>query len=135
VRDCTNPTKACCPYCYQFDHEVVDCPTLIAQMREKGVLLANPTQNIQMLKAKPHMEDPNVNMMLQSGTTIGEDKGKQPEADAWVCKAPPKQPDFDLEHTKETFIEAKKNFTEASTSESKDQFGSEKDTSMLTTFL
>lgn len=130
-----NPTKVCCPYCYQFDHEAVDFPTLIAQMREKGVLPANPTQDVQMMKVEPCVEDPNVNMMFRSGATTREDKGKQLEIDAWVRKAPQKQPDFDLEHAKETFMEAKKNFTKASTSESKDQFGSEKGTSMLTTFL
>lgn len=36
--DCTNPTRTSYSYCAQFDHEVVDCPTLIAQMCEKGVL-------------------------------------------------------------------------------------------------
>jgi len=106
---------------------------LIAEMQEKGVLPATPTQNVQMMKAKLHEEGTNVNMMLKSGATIGEDKGKQPEEDAWVRKAPTKQPELDLEHAKETFMEAKKSFTEASTSSSKDQM--ESDTSMLTTLL
>ena len=76
ARDYTNLTRTCFPYYYQFDHEVVYCPTLIAQMQEKGVLQANPTQNIQMMKAEPCKEDPNVNMVLRSGATTGEDKGK-----------------------------------------------------------
>lgn len=42
---------------------------------------------------------------------------------------------FDLEHAKETFMEAKKSFTDASTSGSKDRLESEMDQSMLTTFL
>jgi len=41
--DCMNLTRAYCPYCYHFDHEAVDFPMLISQMREKGVLLATPT--------------------------------------------------------------------------------------------
>ena len=133
--DCTNLTKAYCPYCYQFDREAVDFPMSINQMWEKGVLPTNPTQNVQMMKVEPCMEDCNVNMMLWSGTTTGEDKGKQPEIDAWVRKVPLKQLDFDFECAKENFREAKNNFVETSTSESKDQFRSEKGTSMLTTFL
>ena len=53
----------------------------------------------------------------------------------WVCKAPTKEPEFDLERAKETFMEAKKSFTEASTSGSEDQLELEMDPSMLTTFL
>ena len=63
-------------YCAQFDHETIDCPTLITKMHEKGVFQPPPTQNIQMMRSKPREEDPNVNMMLKSGATMGEDKGK-----------------------------------------------------------
>ena len=76
-----------------------------------------------------------MNMMLTSGVTMGEDKGKQCEEDTWVCKAPTKELDFDLECSKETFMEAKKSFVEASTSSSKDQLDLGMDPSMLTTFL
>ena len=93
---------------------MIDYPTLIAQMREKGVLEPPPTQNIQMMRSEPREEDPNVNMMLKSSVTTGEDKGKQPEEDTWVRKTPTKELEFDLECTKETFMEAKKNFTKAS---------------------
>ena len=65
----------------------------------------------------------------------GDDKVKQPEESDSVCKAPTKEPEFDLEHAKETFMEAKKSFTEASTSGSKDQLDPGMDLSMLTTFL
>lgn len=88
-----------------------------------------------MMRFEPREEDSNVNIVLQSSITIGDDKGKQPEESAWVCKAPTKEPELDLEHTKETFMEAKKSFTEASTSSSKDQLDLEMDPSMLTTFL
>ena len=74
-------------------------------------------------------------MMLRSGTTTGEDKGKKLEEDTWVGKVPAKEPEFDLEHAKETFMEAKKSFAEASTSGSKDQPEPGMDPSMLTTFL
>lgn len=38
TRDCTNSTRISCSYCDHFDHEMIDCPTLITQMHEKGVL-------------------------------------------------------------------------------------------------
>lgn len=74
-------------------------------------------------------------MMLTSILKIGEDKGKQPEESMWVRKAPAKEPEFDLEHTKEAFMEAKKIFVEASTLGTKDQQETGMDPSMLTTFL
>ena len=69
-----------------------------------------------MMRVEPYEEDPNVNIMLRSGMTTGEDKGKKPEESEWVCKAPEKEVGFDLNCAKETFMEAKKSFTEASTS-------------------
>jgi len=71
AHDCTNSMRISCPYCEQFDHEMVDCPMLIAQMRKKGVLQPTSMQNIQMMRSKPCEEDPNVNMMLRSGATTG----------------------------------------------------------------
>ena len=76
-----------------------------------------------------------MNIMLRSGANIGEDKRNKLKEDAWVRKAPTKQPEFDLERVKEEFMEAKKTFTEASTLGSTDQTESERDTSMLTTIL
>jgi len=88
-----------------------------------------------MMRFEPREEDLNVNIMLRSGITIGDDKGKQPEESAWVHKAPTKEPEFNLECTKETLMEAKKSFMEASTSSSKDKLEPEMNPSMLTTFL
>jgi len=68
-----------------------------------------------MMKAEPRKEDPNMKMMLRSGTHTGEDKGKQPKEDASVHKAPTKQPKFGLKCVKETFMEAKKSFAKDST--------------------
>jgi len=87
------------------------------------------------MRSEPHEEDPNVNMILRSGMTIREDKGKQPKEDTWVRKAPTKEPRIDLNRAKETFMEAKKSFTEASTSGSKDHLEPKMDPSMLTIFL
>ena len=52
-----------------------------------------------------------------------------------MCKAPTKEPEFDLECVRETFMEAKKSFTEISTSGSKDQLEPRMDPFMLITFL
>ena len=87
------------------------------------------------MRFEPCEEDLNVKIVLRSGITIGDDKGKQLEESAWVHKTPTKEPRFDLECTKETFMEAKKSFMEASTSGSKDQLEPRMDHSMLTTFL
>ena len=38
---------------------------------------------------------------------MGDDKWKQSKESAWVRKALTKEPEFDLEHVKETFMEAK----------------------------
>ena len=68
---------------------------------------------------------------------IGDDKGKQLEENTWVCKAPMKEAEFDLERAQGTFMEAKKSFAEASTSRRKDKPEPKMvmDPSMLTTFL
>jgi len=50
-------------------------------------------------------------------------------------KALVKEAEFDLERTPKTFMEARKSFTKASTSGSKDNPEQEMDPSMLTTFL
>jgi len=112
-----------------------DCPTLIERLRDKGALQPPPTQNLQMMRYELCEEDPNVNIMLQSGITTGDDKGKHPKESTWVRKALMKEPEFDLELAKETFMEAKKSFGESSSSGSKDRLELEMDPSMLTTFI
>lgn len=135
TRDCMNPTHPSCLYCTLFDHETKYCPTLIARIREKGVLPPPPTQNLQMMRSKPHEEEPNVNIVLRSGIMMGDDKGKQPDESTWVHKAPVKEAEFDLERTRETFMEVKKSFADASTSGRKDRSELEMDPSLLTMFL
>ena len=71
-----------------------------------------------MMRVEPREEDPKVNIMLWSGMKTREDRGKQPVEGEWVHRAPKKEIGFDLEHVKETFMEAKKSFVEASTSAS-----------------
>lgn len=88
-----------------------------------------------MMRVEPREEDPKANIVLRSGMTTSEDKGKQPEEIKWVHKAPGKEIGFDLERVKETFMEAKKGFVEASTSGSQDKLAEEVDPSMLIIFL
>jgi len=73
-----------------------------------------------MMRDEPLEEDPIVNIVLQSGMTTGKDKGKWFEESEWVYKYLEKDVGFDLDHAKETFMEVKKSFTEASTSGSQD---------------
>ena len=93
------------------------------------------TQNLQMMRVEPHEEDTNVNIDIRTGISMGENKGKQPEDNAWVRKSLVKEGEFDLEHARKTFMEEKKSFVEASTSGSGDKPVQEMDPSMLTTFL
>lgn len=88
-----------------------------------------------MMGVEPLDEDLNVNIALRSGMTTGDDKGKQPKDNGWVRKARENEIGFDLEPTKETFVEAKKSFVEASTLGIQDKLSAEVDPSMLTTFL
>ena len=108
---------------------------LIARICEKGALPPPPTQNLQMMRSEPREEDPNVNIVPRSGITMGDDKGKQLEDITWVRKALAKEAEFDLEHTRETFMEANKRFVDVSTLGRKDRLKPEMDPSMLTTFL
>ena len=73
--------------------------------------------------------------MLRSGITIGDDPGKQLEDSRWVRKAQTKDVKFDLKHTHEAFMEAKKSFTRPSSLGRKDKLGPKMDPSMVTTFL
>ena len=99
-------------------------------MHEKGVLQPTPTQNIQMMRSEPCKEGPSVNMVLRSGATTREYARKQCRRDSEVCGAPTKEPNFEMEHEKGTSKEAKKGFTKASTSSSKDQLETRMDPSM-----
>ena len=88
-----------------------------------------------MMRVKPHKEEPNVDIILRSGIATRDDKGKKPEEGGWVRKAPKKGVGFDLECEKETFMEAKRSFVEASSSGIQDKLPIEVDPSVLTTFL
>jgi len=76
AHDCNNPMCSPCKYCILFDHETEDCLTPITRIRDKGVLPPPPTRNLQMMRFEPHEEDPNVNIVLQSGIAMIDDKGK-----------------------------------------------------------
>lgn len=68
--------------------------------------MPQPTQNLQMMSVEPCKEDHSINIMIGSGISTGEDKGKQPETEGWVRKATEKEVGFDLNRAKETFMEA-----------------------------
>ena len=74
--ECMNQSHPSCQYCTQFDHTIEKCPILMANMQEKKAQPQHPTQNLQMMKAEPCEEDPNVNIMLRSRIATGDNKGK-----------------------------------------------------------
>lgn len=76
-----------------------------------------------------------MNIVLQSGNKIGDDREKQPKDSTWVCKAPVKEAEFDLGHAHETFMKERKIFAKVSTSGSNDKLDQEMDPSMLKTVL
>ena len=81
-----------------------------------------------------------MNIVVQSGMMVGDDKVKQIDQSGWVHKALEKEVGFDLERVKETFMELKKSFVEASTSRSQNKLSdtsvpTEVDPSVLTTLL
>lgn len=119
--DCTNPTRISCTYCKQFDHELIDFPTLIAQICEKRPVPPTMTQNVQMMRFEPRDEDTNVNTVLRSGTTTGEEKGNLTKDDAGVGR--------------ETYLEARESFVEVFTRGSRYHPKPDRDPLMLTTFL
>lgn len=79
---------------------MVDFPTLISHMREKGVLKPTLTQNFQMMRSEPRKEDPSINMVLRSNTTIGGDVRKEFSEDAKGHDAPTREHDFEVEQGK-----------------------------------
>lgn len=138
--ECQNQMWPSCQYCTQCDHTIEECPVLMANMQENKAQPQHPTQNLQMMRLEHREEDPNVNIILRSGIMTDDDKGKQLEENGWVRKAPEKEVGFDLERAKETFMEAKKSFIEASTSGSQDKLletntSTKIDPSVLTMFL
>ena len=59
---------------------------------------------------------PAINIVTRSGaTTQVQNKEKQPD-EAWVRNTPEKVPTFDVGREKETFMEARKDFADPSTS-------------------
>ena len=92
-----------------------------------------------MMRVKSCEEDQRVNIVLRSGMMTDADKGKRREEYGWVYKYLEKEVSFDLNRTKETFMEAMKSFIEASTSRSWDKMleisaPAEVDPSILTKF-
>jgi len=110
---------------------MVDCPKLIAQMHEKGVLQPTPTQNVQMTRSEPREEDPSVNMVLRSSATTGGDARKKSGKDEKGHSALTKEP----EQVKGMIREASESFMTVSTLGDRDPNEPRMDPSMLTTFL
>jgi len=104
-------------------------------MREKGVLQATPTQNIQMMPSEPGKEDPSINMVLRSDATIEGNMWQKHAEDGKSRNAPTKEPNSETEQVMKTSGEAQRSVVEASTPSTRDQTESRLDPSMITTIL
>lgn len=76
ARDFTNPTWISCPYCEKFDHDLLDCPMLLAQISEKRTTPPTMTQNVQMIRSEPCDEEYKVNMVLRGDATLEGDQSE-----------------------------------------------------------
>ena len=74
-----------------------------------------------MMRVEPCEECQSINIVMNSGMATREDKRKQPETEGWVHKTTEKEVGFDLNWARETYMEAKMNFVEASTSQSQEK--------------
>lgn len=89
---------------------------MFKKMHEKK--LQTPTKNVQMLRAQPCTEYPSINIFSKRNVETREDKveGKRPTTHFQLQRAPKKNEGFDLQKEKETFVIAKKDFADPSTS-------------------
>ena len=74
--ECTSQNCPYYQYCTQFDHMIEEFPILIAKMRVKKAQPKQLIHNLQMMRAKHHEEDPNVNIVLLRRMMTSDDKGK-----------------------------------------------------------
>ena len=101
-----------CRYCRAVYHLIEQCPQLIAKIQERN---GAPTQNVQMIAVEKR-PIPAVNVVTRSGAMMQvQNKEKHPD-EAWVSKTPEKIPVFDVGREKGTFMEAKKDFSDSTTS-------------------
>ena len=101
-----------CQYCRAVDHVIKQCLQLIAKIQERN---SAPTQNIQMITVDQRPV-PDINVVTRSGAMTHIQNMEKQLDEAWVRKAPEKVPAFDIEREKETFMEAKRDFVDPSSS-------------------
>jgi hypothetical protein len=105
ARDCQNPCTTC-NYCNSFDHVIEDCPVLLAKLQERR----GGNQQVQLISAEPHGEDPRVIVITRGGIVTGEDRvtpGKTTEGSG-IRRAAEKAQLFDPRRERHTFEEARK---------------------------
>ena len=62
--------------------------------------MQTPTENIYMVRAELREEEPSVNIATRSGAITGEGKGKKPDTDLWIRKAPKNKEGLNLKREK-----------------------------------
>jgi hypothetical protein len=117
-RDFQNPCSTC-NYCNSFDHVIEDCPVLLAKLQERR----GGNQQVQLILAKPHGEDPRVVVITKGGVATGEDRvtpGRTAEGSG-IKKATEKAQLFDPRRERNTFEKESKECLEGQASSSKEQ--------------
>jgi hypothetical protein len=62
---CTN-----CNYYNSIDHVIEECPMLLAKLQKRQ----GGNQQVQLISAEPHDEDPRVIVIIRGGVVTGEDR-------------------------------------------------------------
>jgi hypothetical protein len=118
ARDFHNPCTNC-NYCNSFDHVIEECLVLLAKLQKKQ----GGNQQVQLISAEPHGEDPRVIFITRGGAIIGEYRvtlGNTTEG-SWIRRAAKKEKLFDQRRERHTFEEARKKFVEEQAYASKAQ--------------
>jgi hypothetical protein len=69
ARDYQNPCTTC-SYCNSFEHVIEDCIALLAKFQERQ----GGNQQVQLISAEPHGEDPRVTVITRGGVVTAEER-------------------------------------------------------------
>lgn len=112
ARDCQLPLRVYCNYCKVEDHAIEECPYLIAKWKSK-----EPQKpNVLKISVELREEPPRVAMITISGSKTHEDAANLeivPVLEIRKAKGP--NPPLDPQKERDTFMEARREFSTTST--------------------
>lgn len=107
-RDFPLPPKVYCNYCKVEDRIIEDFPWLIVKWKAKGP----QNNNLFNISTEDKEEKPTIAIITRSGINTNEDvatPGNMPVVEARKARGP--NPSFDPQKEKDTFMEARQEFT------------------------